>query len=141
MIYLDTSVIVPFYVPEALSDAVEQLLRSETQPALSQLVEVELFSAVSRRLRMGEISQDQATEIANRFQTHLERGFYTPITLEPLHYNQAREWISRFDTPLRTLDALHLAIAASNDLSLVTSDSTLTRAADALGVTVQLLTP
>jgi predicted nucleic acid-binding protein len=52
LIYIDTSVLVPFYLPEALSDAVDELLRIEDKPALSQLVEVELFSAVARKLRM-----------------------------------------------------------------------------------------
>ena len=56
MIYLDTSVIASFYWAEALSDTVEELLSTETEPGLSQLVEVELFSALSRRLRMREIS-------------------------------------------------------------------------------------
>lgn len=46
-----------------------------------------------------------------------------------------------FDTPLRTLDALHLAVAASNNLRLVTADETLAEAANVFGVAVQLLTP
>ncbi|MCC5664496.1 type II toxin-antitoxin system VapC family toxin [Nostoc sp. CHAB 5784] len=108
MIYLDTSVIAPLYWTETLSDAVEQLLLNETQVALSQLVEVELVSALSRRVRMREISQQDATAIVARFQADLDSGFYTQIAVETVHYNLAREWISRFDTPLRTLDALHL---------------------------------
>jgi uncharacterized protein len=57
LIYLDTSAIVPYYVPEKLSDVVEQLLqKQEDQPIISQLVEVEFFSALSRRVRMGEVS-------------------------------------------------------------------------------------
>lgn len=139
MIYLDTSVVAAFYWTEALSDTVEQLLRNEVEPGLSQLVEVELFSALSRRVRMGEISQENAREIVERFQTDLDGGFYTRILLEPVHYNLAREWIGRFDTPLRTLDALHLAIAASNDLRLVTADEGLAGSAEALGVDVLLL--
>jgi uncharacterized protein len=43
LIYLDTSVIAPLYWTEALSDAIEALLRIELEPALSQLVEVELI--------------------------------------------------------------------------------------------------
>ena len=58
MIYLDTSVIAPFYWSEALSDTVEELLRTETARALSQLVEVELFSALSRRVRL--VTADEA---------------------------------------------------------------------------------
>jgi uncharacterized protein len=57
LIYLDTSVIAPFYWQERLSEVVQALLRNETEVALSQLVEVELFLALSRRVRMGEISQ------------------------------------------------------------------------------------
>jgi predicted nucleic acid-binding protein len=139
LIYLDTSIIVPFYWPEALSDAVDQLLRAETEPGLSQLAEVELFSALSRRVRMGEISQEQARQIAARFQTDLDSGFYTRLLLEPDHYQKAREWLSRFETFLRTLDALHLACANSNDLCLVTADEALTRSAQAIGVEVRLL--
>jgi uncharacterized protein len=60
LIYIDTSVLVPFYLPEALSDTVDELLRIEDTPALSQLVEVELFSAVARKLRMREISPEEA---------------------------------------------------------------------------------
>jgi uncharacterized protein len=141
LIYLDTSVIAAFYWTEALTDTVEQLLRDETEPRLSQLVEVELFSALSRRVRMREISQENARGIVEQFQADLDSGFYTSIALEPVHYNLAREWVGRFDTPLRTLDALHLAIAAENNLCLVTADEALTGSAEAFGVEVQLLRP
>jgi predicted nucleic acid-binding protein len=90
---------------------------------------------------MGEISLDEARQIAIAFQIDLEDGYCARIPLQPIHYSLAREWLSRFDTPLRTLDALHLAVAASNHLRLVTADEALARAADAFGVEVQLLTP
>lgn len=139
MIYLDTSVVAPFYWQEALSDRVEELLRDEPELGLSQLVEVELFSALSRRVRMGEIAQEQAREVAEQFQAHVEGGFYVRIPVEAAHYELAREWISRFDSPLRTLDALHLAIAASNEISLVTADEGLAESARMFGIDVQLL--
>ena len=141
MIYLDTSVVAAFYWTEALSDTVEQLLRDEAEPRLSQLVEVELFSALSRRVRMGEISQADARGIVEQFQADLDSGFYTRIVLEQVHYNLAREWIGRFDTPLRTLDALHLAIAAENNLRLVTADEALAGSAESFGIEVQILRP
>lgn len=139
MIYLDTSVIAPFYWAEALSDTVEELLRTETERGLSQLVEVELFSALSRRVRMREISQEDARAIATRFQTHLDSNFYLRIPLESVHYQLARDWIGRFDTSLRTLDALHLACASSNNISLVTADDALARSAETLRIEVQLV--
>jgi uncharacterized protein len=139
LIYLDTSIIAPLYWTEALSDAVEQLLLNETEVGLSQLVEVELVSALSRRVRMREISQQDATAIVTRFQADLDSRFHTQIALETIHYNLAREWISRFNTPLRTLDALHLTIAFQNNIQLVTADEGLAKSADILGVEVLLL--
>jgi uncharacterized protein len=103
------------------------------------LVEVELLSALSRRVRMREISQENALAIANRFQIHLNNDFYLLIPLEPVHYQLACNWISRFNTSLRTLDALHLACASSNNLGLVTADEALAASADALEIDVQLL--
>lgn len=47
MIYLDTSAIAPFYWTEALSDAIESFIKTEAEPALSQLVEVEPFTPFS----------------------------------------------------------------------------------------------
>ncbi|MCC5607383.1 type II toxin-antitoxin system VapC family toxin [Nostoc sp. CHAB 5834] len=139
MIYLDTSVIAPLYWTEALSDAVEQLLLNETEVGLSQLVEVELVSALSRRVRMQEISQQNAIAIVESFQADLDSGFYTQIAVETVHYSLARQWISRFDTPLRTLDALHLTIAFQNHIRLVTADEALATSAEILGVEVLLL--
>ncbi|WP_228014647.1 type II toxin-antitoxin system VapC family toxin [Fortiea sp. LEGE XX443] len=139
MIYLDTSIIAPLYWTEALSNSMEQLLLNETEVGLSQLVAVELVSALSRRVRMREISQQDAIAIIERFQADLDSDFYTQIAVETVHYNLAREWISRFDIPLRTLDALHLTIAFQNNIRLVTADEALATSAEILGVEVLLL--
>ncbi|MEG4326324.1 type II toxin-antitoxin system VapC family toxin [Microcoleus sp. herbarium5] len=140
MIYLDTSVIARNYWPEGLRKASQQLLGTETELGLSQLVEVEFFSALSRRVRMREISQERARQIAIEFQAELDGDFYTRIPLESIHYNLARDWISHFEVPLRTLDALHLAVASSNQLLLVIGDEAWARSARTLGIEVQLLT-
>ncbi len=76
-----------------------------------------------------------------KLRSDLDNGFYTLLELKPVHYKRAREWISRFETPLRTLDALDLAIAAENDLCLVTSDAGLTISAETFGIKVQILRP
>lgn len=141
MIYLDTSALAPFYWREALSEVIDDLLSNEPEPALSQLVEVELFSALSRRVRMGEISQEAAQAIANRFQSDMDNGFYRHLTVESIHYTLARDWIARFEVPLRSLDALHLAIAFSPEIPLVTADAGLAASATALGVTAQIVRP
>lgn len=141
MIYLDTSVVAPLYWSEALSDAIEELVRDESELGISQLVEVELVSALSRRVRMGELGPTEAQSIAEQFQTDLDDGFYVLIPIEPNHYTQARDWIRQFSTSLRTLDALHLAIAATNHIPLVTADEELIESAGQLQVEVRVLEP
>ena len=50
-----------------------------------------------------------------------------------------KNWISGFDTSLRTLDALHLAIAFSRNIPIATSDKSLAKSAEELGVSVMLI--
>lgn len=140
MIYLDTSVLAPFYWTEAISDAVEQLFEQHERLVISELSEVELISALSRRVRMGEIDRADASAIAARFQAALDAEFYQLVTVTPLHYQTAKQWMQQFDTPLRTLDALHLAIASGLSIPLVTADLGLGKSATSLNVDVQVLT-
>jgi predicted nucleic acid-binding protein len=72
----------------------------------------------------------------SKYLSHLDGGLFTIIHLESQHWRIARGWIGLFNTSLRTLDALHLAIASAGDLTLVTSDQRLLMAADTLGVKV-----
>ncbi|MCY7275032.1 MAG: type II toxin-antitoxin system VapC family toxin, partial [Phormidesmis sp. CAN_BIN44] len=98
-VYLDTSVVVAYYVPEALSNTVEEFLKTEPHPAISQLVEVEFFSAISRRVRTKELSQQDAKQIADLFQSHLANGLYTRLLLKSVHLDLACDWIGRFTLP------------------------------------------
>lgn len=134
MIYLDTSVVVAYYCPEPLSQHAERVVRSQARPAISELTEVELLSALSRKVRNRELPDTQAAQVAAQFLTHLEGNFYTRIALDRRHYKLARDWIGRFTNPLRTLDALHLAVAATEGLRFVTADGRLARSAKALPV-------
>lgn len=55
MLYLDTSVVVAYYCPEALSEVAEKMIVAASEPTISALTEVEFFSAVSRKIREGEL--------------------------------------------------------------------------------------
>jgi predicted nucleic acid-binding protein len=140
LIYIDTSVLAAYYCPEALSREAERVVRSRSLPAVSDLTEVELLSALSRKVRMGELEPTEAQKIATKFSTHLEGNLYRRLPLERRHYVLARDWLGRFAVSLRTLDALHLAVAASDELRLVTADHGLAKSSRILGVDVQLIT-
>ncbi|MFP4108684.1 MAG: type II toxin-antitoxin system VapC family toxin [Desulfonatronovibrio sp.] len=140
MIYLDTSVVVSYYCPETISSQVQSLLRSQKKkPALSFLTEVEFASALSRKVRMNELGPVDANRILTKFTSHAEAGFYRIIPLEKAHYQLSKGWISLLTTPLRTLDALHLAIASSEELELVTSDESFFSAARMLDLDARLM--
>jgi len=138
LIYWDTSALVPYYLPERLSDQVQDRLLAD-EPAISWLVEVEFFSTLARRVRTGELDRGQAERVKSLFMSHLEEGFYHRLALEAGHFCMARDWIGRFDLALRAPDALHIAVAFRQGLPLVTADKVLARSAEALGVEVTLL--
>jgi hypothetical protein len=139
MAYLDTSVVVAYYYPEALSLQAQDVLRQQAIPALSFLTEVEFASAVAKKVRQDELSRVDGNRILAKFTSHVDAGLYRMITVKKHHWQLAKGWISLMTTPLRTLDALHLAIASSEDLQLITMDRQLAKAAELLDLDVVLV--
>jgi hypothetical protein len=137
--YVDTSLVVPYYCPEALSHAAERMLRADPRPALSDLVEVEFFSALARMVRAREMSAADAARAAEQFLDHLRTGLYARIAVQRRHYETARSWLARWTLPLGALDAVHLALADLEGLRLATADQDLSRSARRLGVAVTLV--
>ncbi len=72
MYYIDTSVLVAYYCPETLSEQVQSFLGVQLKPAVSDLTEVELFSAVARKVRMGDLSPSDGNRILSKFLSHLD---------------------------------------------------------------------
>lgn len=137
--YVDTSVLAAYYCPEPLSERVEAVLRRARNPTIGHLTEVELHAAVNRKVRLNEIDRAVATKILTLFDTHILQGRYTLLALDVIHFRLAKTWLAQFIWPLRTLDALHLAVAASNELPLLTADKTMAEIAGSIGLSVTLL--
>lgn len=136
-LYADTSALVAYYVPEEFSDQIQSILQAHPGPAICDLVELEIYSALSLKLRTGELERSAIVQIAALFLRHLETGLYKRISLHVDHYRVARGFISRFDLPLKAPDSLHLAICAIEGLRLLTLDEQLARNAAALGIEVE----
>ena len=141
MIYLDTSIIVPVYCTEPLSDRVDELLRRESDVAISDLIEVEFYSALSQKVRRRDLTLDEVQQIADDFRSDLNLGMYRRLNVDSVHYQQARNWIGQFSTVLRTLDALHLSIGHVYQMRVVTGDIGLAKSGQVLGVDVELVLP
>jgi predicted nucleic acid-binding protein len=134
MAYVDTSVLVAYYCPEHLSDAAEAAIRSVETPAISPLTEVEFFSALAIRARTGDMEPDAARRVLAQFRGHVEDRRFLFVPVGATEFVQACGWLESFSTPLRLVDALHLATASSHGLPLLTADKGLARSAEHFGV-------
>lgn len=139
MAYVDTSVLVAYYCPESLSDTVQEIISADDEAAISPLTEVEFCSALAIKVRTRELDVKAAERLLSQFRLHLEERRYRIVPVEAKEYVLACDWIGRFSTPLRTVDALHLATAFSCGLQLLTADRNLARSAEHFGVEHELL--
>jgi len=140
MYYVDTSVLAAYYCPERLSGKAEEFICAAGRPAISNLTRLELFSALSRKVREGMAPKD-GNRIIRQFEYHLtEQKLYRQLDIDEHHYTVAANWIAQFNTPLRSLDGLHLAVCSSAQLNLLTADFGLADAARFFGLEVTLLT-
>ncbi len=134
MYYLDTSILIPFYVPEKLSKKAEQFITKHRHLSISALTEIEFVSAVSKKVRTNEISLVDANRIVGLFQSHIEESYFLKFTLESNHYKHARDLLNRFDLTLNTLDALHISVSMLGKTTFITLDNSLYKAATSLGI-------
>jgi predicted nucleic acid-binding protein len=137
--YIDTSVLGAYYCPEALSTRAEEALRQIGTPVISTLSEVEFCSLISRKRRLGELTQRQSREIIDLFSNHVAEGFYRRLSLDAEQYRMARQLLSSNESALVTLDALHLSAALADAIPIMTADRDLARAAKQLKASVILI--
>jgi len=127
--YVDTSVLGAYYCPEPLSSAAEAALLKLRDPCISPLTEVEFASLVARKRRLKELGAREANEVLRLFGQHVSEGYYRRLPLGMDHFFRARELIASMASALSTLDALHLSVALSAGIPLLTADRDFARAA------------
>lgn len=137
--YFDTSVLAPLYLPEAFSEQAHALIEKSSLCAVSWLCEMEFYSVVAQKFRMKSISRSHAERAGKMFMRHLGGGLYVRLALSEEHFVSARRYLAGFATPLRTLDALHLACCEQNRLTLVTADKALAKNARHFSVRFELI--
>lgn len=87
------------------------------------------------------MARNVAHKIGAKFLDHVNGYYFTNISLGPNHYRAARDWLGLFQTELKTLDSLLLAISHLEGMTLLTADHELAKSANALGLEVSLLNP
>jgi predicted nucleic acid-binding protein len=113
-IYLDSSALAKLYVPEFESDRLDRFFRGRTGLRISELAVTAVLSAVARRKREGALTADQALKIRDAVLTDAESGSFDRLELTPVVHREAERLLLSTDSlALRTLDALHVALALS----------------------------
>ncbi len=135
--YLDTSALIALVKPEPLSDRADRFARQHSAGLIvSDFTAAEFASAAARWVRTQELSASEARTALDSFDglvTRLQRVEMTPGDLAA-----ATMFLRRLDLPLRTPDALHIAIAQRVGAMLVTFDRQMAASARTLGSAVQV---
>ena len=139
--YLDTCLLVSLAFGDGGFPALEIWLEQVQSSSLwiSQLVILELSNVLARSQRRGDRSADQVAGM------HLMLSEFAKERLGLLEprspdFERACEWVKDSRSPaLRGADALHLAIAQSHNLELITADQALVQAAQARGIPCLML--
>lgn len=134
-LYFDTSALLPYYREESASARVQTRLNACRHAiAISRLTEIEFASALSRLVRSRDLTRSQAGEIEKALDNDKKAGLFKSCSVEDTHFEFAHYFLTTRKTRLRTLDALHLALAATTGQCLITEDEHLYQAAAFFGV-------
>ncbi len=134
LVYLDTSALAKWYLNEAGSDLFVGWIQQQDDVHISSLTATEMRCLLARRKRMGDISSELEHQIFAAFMDDIECGHLSRHALSDQHAMAAIELINQLSQhALRTLDAMHLAIARSiGAQAIATSDHVMASAAESL---------
>lgn len=136
--YLDTSALAKWYLNEPFSLEFEAFIQAHSTAAISRLTVVEFRCLLARRRRAGEITKAIESRVYAWFEKDVGAGSLQVYPVADEHLIAALGLIARLGRyPLRTLDALHLAIAQGiHCRQLATADKTMADAGKAAGLDV-----
>lgn len=134
MQYVDTSVLVAYFVNEAHSAQAEQAMRDTSRYplAISEWTETEFISALGIKCRTGQLNEEQSLAVQAQFAAIAGRLTLLQITGDD--FRLAAELLKDWRGGLRSGDALHLSVAIRHGARLLSLDDKLMQAAQRLGV-------
>lgn len=136
--YVDTSALAKWYLPEAGAERFAQFVVALDEALISRLTVVELRCLLGRRCRSGQLREEERDAAYRRFNEQVARGYIDVVAVPDSRFGEALRLIEILDaSPLRTLDALHLAAARAASVDgLATADKAMAEAGHELGIEV-----
>lgn len=127
--YIDTSCLVAYYLPEPKSDYVQDKIQNLNRVSISGITEIEMLSAIRKKQRMGELTEDDGFTAYNLFKKHVKNGLFEILELNASVFRASEYILRNSNNPLRTLDALHLGTVVEHKTAIFTFDEILLKAA------------
>lgn len=137
-VYCDTSLIIASLTYEAHSPAVWRWLRTRSDRRLyvSDWTDTEVSSALSLKVRTGQISAVDRIELLETWRASIGTN-YERVGVSAENFSTAAVFVERYELGLRAADSLHLAIAQAHGLAMATLDTRLRHAAIEYGIVVE----
>jgi len=135
MIYVDTSVIVPLLTTEPKTQAVTTWFAGlRDTPTTSDWLLTEFHSALSIKLRTGQISEATAKRVRKEFEILADGGLRV-VPVSRSAFRQAAKIVQQRKHGLRSGDSLHLAVALELEANqMATLDTSLAANAKRNGI-------
>ena len=112
--FLDSSALVKLYHPEVGTPVVDQIVNAtDNQARVSRLTVAELTSAFAINVRTQSINREDADLFLHQFRRDITSGKLEVYSIGESEFARAELLVERyaFDSRLRALDALQLAVA------------------------------
>ncbi|WP_127477859.1 type II toxin-antitoxin system VapC family toxin [Sulfurivermis fontis] len=139
VVYIDTSALAKWYLNEEGSDTFSAYIQTLDSAIISTLTRTEIRSLLARRRRMGDLDVGLEPVLYAAFQDDISSGHLQLYTVANERFDEAANLLALYpEQPLRTLDALHLAVAKHYGIgAIATADTVMANAAAAMGFAVR----
>lgn len=138
--YVDSSALVPVYVPERFSKAARSVVRTAGQVPFNALHQLEVPNAFEQLVGRDAMTRDQCRAVQTQLRDDIENQRLTPVSLDLDRVFAEAAELSRLYTAkflARSLDLLHVAAAhVTLCNTFVSADDRQLSAAKASGLTI-----
>ncbi len=137
--YFDTSALDKRYSPESGTEKVDSIINNKTNTiVIGNIAITEIYSAISKKHRIGEISNKNFLSAIYRFEKDISDSAYHFLEVDNNIITAAKILILTY-SELRTYDSIHLALAlelSELNPTIVTSDAVLFKTCHSEGLKV-----
>jgi hypothetical protein len=120
--YIDTSCLAAYYLPEPKSKQVQRQIQSSDRITISYITEIELLSAINKKVRVGDLQKADGIKSWKLFKEHRQTGLFDVAELSTEVFKSAELIMETTSYALRSLDAIHLSIVHHFGFKLFTFD-------------------